>query len=62
MFIVPVLFVVIPLFESKVNPEVLFNVPPLNIILSASVEPGLPLIFASEATLSVPADSVALPV
>ena len=50
VFIVPVLFVVIPLFESNVNPEVLFNVPPLNIILSASVEPGLPLIFASEAT------------
>ena len=50
MFIVPVLFVVIPLFESNVNPEVLFNVPPLNIILSASVEPGLALIFASEVT------------
>ena len=56
------MFTVIPLFESNVKLEELYKVPPLKIILSASVEPGLPLIFASASTSSVPADNVTLPV
>ena len=49
---------VIPLLVPNVKVPVVFNVPPLKIILSASTEPGVAPKLALEETAIVPADKV----
>ena len=60
--IVPAPVMVIPLLAPKVNSAVVFNVPPLKIMLSASADPGVAPKLADEATEIVPALIVVDPV
>ena len=51
-----------PLLVPSVKLLVVFNVPPLKIILSASADPGVAPKLALEETAIVPADNVVDPV
>ena len=53
---------VIPLLVPNVKVPVVFRVPPLKIILSASADPGVAPKLALEETAIVPADKVVEPV
>ena len=59
--IVPFPVIVIPLFEPNVKSAVVFNVPPLKIILSPSAAPGVAPKFAELDALIVPAVIVVEP-
>ena len=62
VFTVPLPVRVIPLLVPNVKVPVVFNVPPLKIILSASADPGVAPKLALEDTAIVPADKVVEPV
>ena len=62
VFTVPLPVKVMPLLVPSVKLLVVFNVPPLKIILSASADPGLAPILALEEIEIVPADNVVEPV
>ena len=62
VLIVPLPVIVIPLLVPKVKVPVVFRVPPLKIILSASTVPGVAPILAEDEIAIVPADKVVDPV
>ena len=61
MLIVPFPVSVIPLLAPKEKVPVVFKVPPLKIILSASADPGVAPILAEDEIAIVPADKVVEP-
>ena len=62
VFTVPLPVRVIPLLVPNVKVPVVFRVPPLKIILSASADPGVAPKLALEDIETVPADKVVEPV
>ena len=61
VWIVLTVFKVIPLLLSKVKEEFALKVPPSNIKLSASIEPGVAPRLALEDTLKIPSSMVVVP-
>ena len=61
MLIVPFPVSVIPLLTPKEKVPVVFKVPPLKIILSASADPGVAPMLAEDDIAIVPADIVVEP-